>query len=135
MWRNQSVHIPSDIQEFVTFTAHVKSSDLSKIMGSAFALVYPPYFEGFGIPLVEAMKSGIPIVSSNRTCLPEIAGDAAIYFDPFNAEEMAQQMAKINEDSELRKTLISKGKERVNEFSWDKSAEVTWNIIQRYCNK
>ena len=69
MWRNQSVHIPSDIQEFVTFTGHVKSSDLSKIMGSAFALVYPPYFEGFGIPLVEAMKSGIPIVSSNQTCL------------------------------------------------------------------
>ena len=135
MWRNQSVHIPTDIQQFVTFTGHVKSSDLSKIMGSAFALEYPPYFEGFGIPLVEAMKSGIPIVSSNRTCLPEIAGDAAIYFDPFNAEEMAQQMAKINEDSELRKTLISKGKERVNQFSWDKSAEATWNIIQRYCNK
>ena len=61
----------------------------------------------------------------------EIAGDAAIYFDPFNAEEMAQQMAKINEDSELRKTLISKGKERVNQFSWDKSAEATWEIISK----
>ena len=60
------------------------------------------------------MKSGIPIVSSNKTCLPEIAGDAAIYFDPFNAEEMAQQMAKINEDS-YRKIR----EERVKDFSWD----------------
>lgn len=132
MWRNQALHIPPEIIEFVTFTGHVHSNDLSKIMGSAFALVYPPYFEGFGIPLVEAMKSGIPIVSSNKTCLPEIAGNAAIYFDPFNIEEIATQMSKINEDSDLRKELVINGKERVKDFSWDQSAEKTWQVLERF---
>ena len=132
MWRNQSVQIPADIHDFVTFTGHVHSDDLAKIMGSAFALVYPPYFEGFGIPLVEAMKCSVPIVSSNKTCLPEIAGDAAIYFDPFNIEEMASQMAKINEDSNLRKNLIENGQDRVKEFSWDQSADKTWNVIDSF---
>ena len=135
MWRNQSIHIPTEIQEFVTFTGHVNSSDLAKIMGSSFALVYPPYFEGFGIPLVEAMKSGVPIVSSNKTCLPEIAGNAAIYFDPFNVEEMAEKMAKLNENSNLRKELVENGKERVENFSWDKTAEETWLVLERFLRK
>ena len=132
MWRNQTLNIPSEIQEFVTFTGHIHPNDLVKIMGSAFALVYPPYFEGFGIPLVEAMKSGIPIVSSNKTCLPEIAGDAAIYFNPFNVEEMSLQMSRINEESDLRKELVYNGKERVKEFSWDKSAEKTWHVLEKF---
>ena len=135
MWRNQSIHIPSDIQEFVTFTGHVNSSDLAKIMGSAFALVYPPYFEGFGIPLVEAMKSGIPIVSSNKTCLPEIAGDAAIYFDPFDTEEIAAQMAKLNQDSNLRKQLVQNGEQRVKEFSWNQTADKTWDVLETFLKK
>jgi len=135
MWRNQSIHIPAEIEEFVTFTGHVNSSDLAKIMGSSFALVYPPYFEGFGIPLVEAMKSGIPIVSSNKTCLPEIAGNAAIYFDPFNVEEMASQMSRINEDSDLRKELVENGKERVKDFSWDKTSEETWLVLEKFLRK
>ena len=132
MWRNQSMNIPSEIHDFVTFTGHVNSDDLSRIMGSAFALVYPPYFEGFGIPLVEAMKCSVPIISSNKTCLPEIAGDAAIYFDPFDVEEMAKQMALINEDSNLRKKLIENGQKRIKQFSWDQSANVTWKTIDSF---
>ena len=135
MWRNQSLHIPNEIESHVTFTGHIHSNDLSKIMGSAFALVYPPYFEGFGIPLVEAMKSGIPIVSSNKTCLPEIAGDTAIYFDPFNVEEISSQMSRINEDSNLRKELVYNGKERVKQFSWDNTAEKTWKVLEQFLRK
>ncbi len=135
MWRKNSLKIPHEIQSRVTFTGHVQVKELSKILGSSFALVYPPYFEGFGIPLVEAMKSRVPIVSSDRTCLPEIAGSAAIYFDPYDIDEIANQMMHITKDSSLRKKLLFEGEERVKNFSWDRSAEKTWKVLEEYLRK
>ncbi len=135
MWRKKSLNIPMELQSYVTFTGHVQVGELASIMGSAFALVYPPYFEGFGIPLVEAMKSGIPIVSSDRTCLPEIAGPAAIYFDPYDIDKIANQMMRITQDSALRKELLYEGKERVKDFSWDRTAAKTWQVLERYLRK
>jgi glycosyltransferase involved in cell wall biosynthesis len=119
----------------IVFTGHVQSSELNEIYGAGLALVFPSYFEGFGIPLVEAMKCELPIISSNTTCLPEIAGDAAIYVDPFSVESIAAGMTKIASDEELRTRLIEKGKERSELFNWDKTAEICWEVIEEVAKK
>ena len=108
MWRKKSLKVPEAIEENVIFTGHVQMEILTKLMASAFALVYPPYFEGFGIPLVEAMKCGVPVLSSDRTCLPEVAGNAALYFDPFDVDQMARGMEEITSNPSKRKELIEK---------------------------
>lgn len=117
-------------QKDIVFTGHVQSDELNEIYGAGLALVFPSYFEGFGIPLVEAMKCELPIVSSNATCLPEIAGDAAIYFDPFSVEDIANSLIKISQDKALRTKLIENGKQRSNLFSWDKTANICWEAIE-----
>lgn len=121
-------------QKDIVFTGHVQSDELNEIYGAGLALVFPSYFEGFGIPLVEAMKCELPIVSSNATCLPEIASDAAIYFDPFSIEDIANSLTKISQDEALRTKLIENGKQRSNLFSWDKTANICWEAIEEIVN-
>ena len=132
MWRKQSLKVPEAIEENVFFTGHVQMDTLTKLMASAFALAYPPYFEGFGIPLVEAMKCGVPILSSDRTCLPEIAGNAALYFDPFDVVHMAKSMEEITTNSAKREELIKKGLKKAQDYNWDKAASKTWEIIREF---
>ena len=98
-------------------------------MASALALTYVPYFEGFGIPLVEAMNCGTPILAANATCLPEVAGDAAIYCDPFNVEDIANGMFRLLENENLRTELKEKGLLRGHIFSWDNAAIDVWEEI------
>jgi alpha-1,3-rhamnosyl/mannosyltransferase len=81
-------------------------------------LVYPSFFEGFGIPLVEAMWSGCPIVCSNTSCLPEIAGDAAVLVDPRSNEELSAAIIRVAGDPALREQLIEKGRKRAEQFTW-----------------
>lgn len=114
----------------VVFTGRLNVEELSKVMGAAFALVYVSYFEGFGIPLVEAMQCDIPIVASNVTSIPEIAQDAALIVDPFSIDSISSGMLEILKNEALRKKLIERGKERRNFFSWDKTAELTWQSFQ-----
>lgn len=117
-------------KEDIVFTGHLQSNDLNNLYGAAEALVFVSYFEGFGIPLVEAMKCETPIVCSNASCLPEVAGEAAIYVDPFSVEDIAKGIITIHQDTELRATLIEKGKERQKMFSWDKTANQVWKSIE-----
>src|SRR6185312_10650542 len=114
----------------VVFTGRLNVEDLSKVMGAAFALVYVSYFEGFGIPLVEAMQCNIPIIASNVTSIPEIAKDAALIVDPFSIDSISSGMLEILKNETLRKKLIEHGQERRNFFSWDKTAELTWQSFQ-----
>jgi glycosyltransferase involved in cell wall biosynthesis len=115
----------------IIFTGRLSGEDLGKVMASAFALTFIPYFEGFGIPLVEAMQSEIPIITSNVTSLPEIAGDAALYVNPFEVNEIKNAMLKMNNSEELRKDLVLKGNLRKNNFSWDKSADLLWQSVEK----
>jgi glycosyltransferase involved in cell wall biosynthesis len=115
----------------VLFTGRMQPPELSRLLASATALVYPPLFEGFGIPLVEAMATGTAILSSNKTSLPEVAGGAALYFDPSKPEEIANKMIEIEEDNKLNVRLISNGFERVRDFSWDKTASRVWASIEK----
>ena len=99
-------------------------------MGAASVFTFVPYFEGFGIPLVEAMKCGTPILSGDKTSLPEVAGNAALYCDPLNTNDIAEKLTILALDNELQKELSKKGIERGEMFSWDKAAEATWEVIE-----
>jgi glycosyltransferase involved in cell wall biosynthesis len=115
----------------VLFTGRLDTSELKYVFGSATALVFVPFFEGFGIPIVEAMYAGIPVICSNTTSMPEVAGDAALYVDPSDVEAIAEAMHKISTDSALRTSLIEKGKAQKEKFSWDKSAKKLWDSIEK----
>ena len=130
MWRTSKLIIPSSLDKRVIFTGHLPLEELTAITGSALALAYVPYFEGFGIPLVEAMKCGLPILAANTTSLPEVAGNAAIYCNPFNTLEIAEGMKKLLTDKSLREELSQVGLKRAELFSWDSSAEKVWQILE-----
>ncbi len=113
----------------VIFTGHLSSEELKLVMGSALALSYVSLFEGFGIPLVEAMNAETAILTSKTTCLPEIAQDAALYVNPLDTQKIADAMLQLSTDEDLRQQLIQNGRERRKAFSWDKTAEKLWNSI------
>lgn len=117
-------------KEEVIFTGWLDQETLSRVMGSAVALTFVPLFEGFGIPLVEAMYCNIPILASNVTSVPEIAGDAALYADPLDIDEITKQMLIIVRDNNLRKDLIEKGKEQQKKYNWDQTAEGLWKSVE-----
>jgi glycosyltransferase involved in cell wall biosynthesis len=114
----------------VIFTGRISSADLRKVMASAFALTYVSYFEGFGIPLVEAFNCDTPVITSNITSMPEVAGDAAILIDPYDYMSISAAMLKLAKDPVYRNALIEKGKLRRNQFSWQKTAERLWETCE-----
>ena len=132
LWKNSNsdILISESIKKQIHFTGHVALEELVQIMGAASVFTYVPYFEGFGIPLVEAMKCGTPILSGDKTSLPEVAGDAALYCDPLNVSQIAEKLAEIALDTEMQNALSKKGLERGKMFSWDKSAKETWEVIE-----
>lgn len=120
-----------NIESEIIFTGRVPDAELRNIMGAAFAMTYLPYFEGFGIPLVEAMQSGIPIIAAKASCLPEIAGDAALYANPFDEHEIKNAMLTLYNDDSLRVELIRQGNRRKDDFSWDRTASLLWASIEK----
>lgn len=115
----------------VTFLGHVPPAELGERVSAALAMVYVSLFEGFGIPIVEAMSAGIPVITSNTTSMPEAAGEAALLVDPYKVEDIAAAMQKIAGDEQLRKALVEKGKVQLQKFSWDKTAEKLWQCCQK----
>jgi len=115
----------------VVFSGRLTPPELKQVLGAARALTFVPLFEGFGIPLVEAMYSGIPLLSSNVTSLPEVASDAALYVDPLNVNEIASGMLQLATDDVLVQNLIEKGQKRKNLFSWNRTAELLWQCIEK----
>lgn len=119
----------------VKFTGRLSSQDLNAVMASAVALTFVPFFEGFGIPLVEAMNCEIPILASNVTSLPEIAGDAAIYTHPDSPGSIRDGMVRLVREEGLRDNLIKKGKERRKLYSWDNTARELWKTVEHVLNQ
>lgn len=115
----------------ITPTDHIKplgfvpDTDLPHLYGQALGLVQPSLIEGFGLTGLEAMKLGLPVLSSNATCLPEIYSQAALYFDPYDATDLEEKLEWIVKESSLRERLIKRGYEREQEFSWHKTALLT----------
>ena len=131
-WWNKEIKQVFDAMTYqseVIFTGHIQAEDLKNVYGAGLALTYVSYFEGFGIPLVEAMKCELPIISSDKTSLPEVGGEAAIYANPFSTEDIKNGMLRIFKDQSLREELIENGKSRAQLFSWDKTAKIVWDTI------
>ena len=115
----------------VIFTGRVSTRELHDIFGGALALTFVPFFEGFGIPILEAMSAGIPVICSNTTSMPEVGGNAVLYADPIKIEQITDAMIKIQDDVELRKSLIEKGFVQKNKFSWDETARLLWMSVEK----
>ncbi len=117
-------------QKDVILTGYVPHDELPLLYCGASLLVYPSFFEGFGLPALESMACGTPVVASNVTALPEIIGEAGLLFDPFNPEEMASTIYRILSDNVLKDELIKKGLQRVKEFSWQQTAKQTLSVFE-----
>ncbi len=105
--------------------------DLRNIIASAQALLLVSYFEGFGIPIIEAMQCDVPVISSNVTSMPEVAGDAALLTDPSSIGQIAEAMQTMAQDETLRQALIEKGRKQRQQFSWDKTAARLWDSMEK----
>jgi len=127
----ESVYKKITYKEDIIFTGRVSTNELKNLLGSALALTYVSIFEGFGIPVLEAMYSGVPVITSNTSSLPEVGGDAAIYVDPFSVDSISSAMKMLFSDENLRKNLIEKAKIQKEKFSWDKTAEKLWCSIEK----
>jgi glycosyltransferase involved in cell wall biosynthesis len=121
-----------DLSDRVKFLDYVPYEKLPIIINQAIALVFPSLWEGFGFPVLEAMACGTPVITSNLSSLPEVAGDAALLINPYNTHEIAQAMQAVATDSDLRSRLRTLGLNRASQFSWEKTGQATVEVIQRY---
>jgi glycosyltransferase involved in cell wall biosynthesis len=131
MWRGQAIEIDPNCADRIHLKGHLSRDILAKIMGAASAFVYVPYFEGFGMPLAEAMATHTPIIAGNQSCLPEIAADAALYVDPFDVDSIVKGMNKMKNDVALQAQLVNAGKVRMADFNWDQAAYKIWQEIEK----
>lgn len=118
----------------VIFLHEITDEDLPSFYKNAEFFILPSLYEGFGLPVLEAMKYDCPVITSNVSSLPEAGGDAALYVDPKDAEDIAQKMDKLLKDVDLRKSLIKKGHDQIKKFSWDKSARETLKVLEEVGN-
>jgi glycosyltransferase involved in cell wall biosynthesis len=118
-------------QQDIIFTGRVPDESLSRIMAAALALVFVSHFEGFGIPLLEAMQCDTPVITSAVTALPEIGGDAMFYVDPYDVDSIASAMLALYDDPDLRQELLLKARIQRNKFSWKKTAQLLWQSVEQ----
>jgi len=130
-WRNDNVRAEVHrlgLASVVHFVGYIAPGDLPALYGAAMAFVYPSLFEGFGLPPLEAMACGTPVITSNTTSLPEVVGDAAVQVDPLDVEALAGALARVTGDAGLRAELRARGLERAGQFTWEKTARQTLRV-------
>ena len=125
----------SPYRDQIIRTGFADDADVRQLYLGAELFIFPSLYEGFGLPLLEAMQMGIPVVSANRSSLPEVGADAPIYFNPYDTDEIASAIRTMTLDEKLRNEHILKGLDRAKEFSWKKTAEATWQILARAAGK
>lgn len=138
MWPGSSIAETHDRlvwKKDVLFLGRKELDELQEIVAGAEAMIFVPLFEGFGIPAIEAMASGIPLVASNTTSLPEIVGEAAIQVNPEDIAAIAEGMQQVLENSNLSAELIRKGELQVQKFSWDATSHKLWAAMQKTINE
>lgn len=134
MWWTDEIRIAYESMKYrddVIFTGRITDEELASLMASALALTYVSYFEGFGIPILEAFQCDTPVITSNITSMPEVAGKAAILVNPFSITSIADAMHKIASAPGFRLELISAAQEQRKKFSWKQTAERLWECIEK----
>ena len=124
-----------NLQKDVIFTGYVLDEDLPALYNAADLFVYPSLYEGFGLPPLESMACGTPVITSNTSSLPEVVGDAGIMVDPYDVDRLADAMHKVLSNEELREDMIKRGLERAKMFSWDKTARETLRVYEEVYNE
>jgi len=115
----------------IVLTGYVPEADLPALYSGALCFIYPSYFEGFGLPPLEAMKCGAPVIVGNKTSLPEVVGDAALMIDPFDVSAIAAAIQKVISDSDYRSELRVKGMQRAKQFNWKETARRTLAVYEK----
>jgi len=118
-------------REDVIMTGYLPEEELVKITASAYGMVYPSLFEGFGVPVLEAMQCNVPVITSIGSSMQQIAGEAALFADPGDYNAIAEKMILLYKDENLRKELIVKGQAVASNYSWDKTAALLWDCIMK----
>jgi glycosyltransferase involved in cell wall biosynthesis len=134
MWWTDEIRLAYEGMEYrddVIFTGRVTDIELASLMASALALTYVSYFEGFGIPILEAFHCDTPVITSNVTSMPEVAGNAAVLIDPFSITSIADAMQKVASDEGFREKLIVEGRKQREQFSWERTAEKLWECVEK----
>lgn len=131
-WHNENLE---NNMSNIFFTGRVSNDELVALYACADLFVFPSLYEGFGLPVLEAMSCGTAVITSNTTSLPEVAGDAALFFDPYDIVSMKNNIIKALENRELRKELVGKGYQQCKKFSWEQTAYETMEIYQKVLNK
>lgn len=138
MWRGTD--LKSKVQALkhgadIVFTGRISSEVLQLVLSSAHALLLFSFFEGFGIPIVEAMNCDVPVICSNVSSMPEVAGDAALFVNPNSMESMVSALTQMESDSDLAKRLVEAGRKQRTHFSWDLTAQRVWNVLENQLKK
>jgi glycosyltransferase involved in cell wall biosynthesis len=133
-WKNaevfQAVNQNPQVRSRIFFTGYLPDQDLSAIYSGAIAFVYPSLYEGFGLPPLEAMHCGTPVVTSNTSSLPEVVGDGGILVDPTQEDELCQALWQITTDTQLRETLAARARQRASQFNWATCAKQTADVYR-----
>ena len=132
-WKNQAILLAAARSAFaadIRFLGHVPDGDLPALMNGALALVYPSIYEGFGLPPLEAMACGTPVITSDRSSMPEVVGDAAILVDPEDRASLADAMVRVMAEPALSEDLRERGLKQVQRFSWEETARLTVRVYE-----
>ncbi|MHB1347947.1 MAG: glycosyltransferase family 4 protein, partial [Candidatus Humimicrobiaceae bacterium] len=135
-WKNENIHElvqERGLENKVRFLGYVEEEDLPAVYNAAKFFMYPSLYEGFGLPVLEAMASKVPVLTSNASSLPEVAGDAALMIDPCDEKQIYDASLRMLEDESLRKELQSKGVQRANLFTWENTAFQTLEVYKEIC--
>lgn len=133
-WLYESIYKLADelkLRNRVIFTGKINDDELKCLYKNASVFVYPSYYEGFGLPPLEAMSYGIPTIVSNMTSIPEVVGDAGLYVDPYNPKDISDKIVMISDDTNLKSNLISLGNKKIKEYNWEKCAEETIKVYNK----
>jgi len=134
---NETMRAAADdeLKAHIRFTGYVADEHLNALYSAATCFVYPSYFEGFGLPILEAMKCGTPVIAGNRTSIPEVTGRAAVLFDPFDVQSLVEALKRVLNDSQYRLALRAQGFQRASEFSWETTARLTLAAYEKAAGK
>ncbi|MCX5793005.1 MAG: glycosyltransferase family 1 protein [Elusimicrobia bacterium] len=135
-WENREImDLIGKVKEDVLYLGYLQDAELGALYNLAVLFAYPSRYEGFGLPPLEAMACGCPVVVSRAASLPEVCGGAAVYVDPLDTESIAEGLRKVAQDEPLRKTMRAAGLERARLFSWESSAREHLKLFKEVCNR